>query len=188
VANLRIALVFGVGLEYVFAGAREKPLVAVTRKRQRVELPEPRACARRRIGFASLDYAVTERRFIAITRSSCRSRARSYGRMIIRVSSSSRGDPGTLSVHINGEEHARGTGVLTNISLYWFTNTAASSVRLYYESARTPLAFDRSTRVGIPTAVLRCPLEAPFPPRSSIERGYRVMPWTDSAWRPLCRA
>jgi hypothetical protein len=40
VANLRIALVFGVGLEYVFAGAREKPLVAVTRKRQRVELPE----------------------------------------------------------------------------------------------------------------------------------------------------
>ena len=34
---LRIALVFGVGLEYFFAGAREKPLVAVTRKSQRVE-------------------------------------------------------------------------------------------------------------------------------------------------------
>ena len=27
---LRIALVFGVGLEYFFAGAREKPLIAVT--------------------------------------------------------------------------------------------------------------------------------------------------------------
>ena len=29
---LRIALVFGVGLEFFFAGAREKPLVAVVRK------------------------------------------------------------------------------------------------------------------------------------------------------------
>ena len=29
---LRIALVFGVGLEFFFAGARDKPLVAVTRK------------------------------------------------------------------------------------------------------------------------------------------------------------
>ena len=37
---LRIALVFGVGLEYFFAGAREKPLVAVVRKRERVRLPE----------------------------------------------------------------------------------------------------------------------------------------------------
>ncbi len=71
--------------------------------------------------------------------------------------------------------------VLTNVSLYWFTNTAASSVRLYFESARTPLAFDQSTRVAIPTGVLRCPLEAPFPPRSWIERGYRVTHWTDAA-------
>src|SRR4029077_8447359 len=37
---LRIALVFGVGLEFFFAGARDQPLVAVTRKNARVELPE----------------------------------------------------------------------------------------------------------------------------------------------------
>src|SRR6186713_343182 len=37
---LRIALVFSVGLEYFFAGAREKPLIAVVRKDQRVRLPE----------------------------------------------------------------------------------------------------------------------------------------------------
>ena len=37
---LRIALVFSVGLEFFFAGAREKPLVAVVRKAQRVRLPE----------------------------------------------------------------------------------------------------------------------------------------------------
>src|SRR5512147_2580319 len=42
---LRIALVFGVGLEYFFAGARDKPLVAITRKAERVALPE-RAGAR----------------------------------------------------------------------------------------------------------------------------------------------
>ena len=37
---LRIALVFSVGLDFFFAGAREKPLVAVVRKAQRVRLPE----------------------------------------------------------------------------------------------------------------------------------------------------
>src|SRR6187551_311558 len=37
---LRIALVFGVGLEFFFAGAREKPLVALVKKNTRVQLPE----------------------------------------------------------------------------------------------------------------------------------------------------
>jgi len=37
---LRIALVFGVGLEFFFVGAREKPLLAVVRKAERVQLPD----------------------------------------------------------------------------------------------------------------------------------------------------
>src|ERR687893_1129431 len=37
---LRIALVFGVGLEFFFTGAREKPLCAVIRRSDRVRLPE----------------------------------------------------------------------------------------------------------------------------------------------------
>src|SRR5512147_3316483 len=60
---LRIALVFGVGLEYFFASAREKPLVAVTRKSQRVELPERPGAREMAYRFASLDYPATERRF-----------------------------------------------------------------------------------------------------------------------------
>ena len=60
---LRIALVFGVGLEYFFAGAREKPLVAVTRRSQRVSLPERPGAREAAYQFASLDYAATERRF-----------------------------------------------------------------------------------------------------------------------------
>jgi hypothetical protein len=53
---LRIALVFGVGLEYFFAGAREKPLVAVTRRSERVELPERPGAREVAYRFMSLDY------------------------------------------------------------------------------------------------------------------------------------
>lgn len=60
---LRIALVFGVGLEYFFAGAREKPLVAVVRKNQRVPLPEHPGAREVAYRFESLDYPATERRF-----------------------------------------------------------------------------------------------------------------------------
>ena len=60
---LRIALVFGVGLEFFFAGARERPLVAVTRTSERVELPERAGAREAAYRFASLNYPATERRF-----------------------------------------------------------------------------------------------------------------------------
>jgi len=60
---LRIALVFGVGLEFFFAGAREKPLVAVVRKADRVRLPDRSGADPVAYRFESLDYAATERRF-----------------------------------------------------------------------------------------------------------------------------
>jgi len=69
--------------------------------------------------------------------------------------------------------------ILTNITIYWATNTIASSVRLYLESARTPLRFAAGERIDVPCAIARFPLEAPFPPRSWIERVYRVERWTD---------
>src|SRR4249920_2614493 len=37
---LRIALVFGVGLEFFFSGSRDKPLLAIVRKAERNRLPE----------------------------------------------------------------------------------------------------------------------------------------------------
>src|SRR6188474_3394664 len=52
---LRIALVFGVGLEFFFSGARDRPLVAVTRKNARVELPERPGGDEVAYRFASLD-------------------------------------------------------------------------------------------------------------------------------------
>ncbi|HVB38274.1 MAG TPA: XRE family transcriptional regulator [Vicinamibacterales bacterium] len=60
---LRIALVFGVGLEFFFAGAREKPLVAIVRKRERVRLPERPQARDSAFHFESLDYPAVERRF-----------------------------------------------------------------------------------------------------------------------------
>jgi transcriptional regulator with XRE-family HTH domain len=60
---LRIALVFSVGLEFFFAGAREKPLVAITRKAERVALPERPGARDVAFRFTSLDYPATERRF-----------------------------------------------------------------------------------------------------------------------------
>jgi transcriptional regulator with XRE-family HTH domain len=103
---LRIALVFGVGLEYFFAGAREKPLVAVTRRAERVALPE-RAGARETAAyrFMSLDYPATERRFncyVAEFFPVPLEKLRPHdhpGVEFIYVMS------GTLSLHMSGEEH-----------------------------------------------------------------------------------
>lgn len=60
---LRIALVFSVGLEYFFAGSREKPLVAVMRKADRVRLPDRPGARVPAYRFESLDFAATERKF-----------------------------------------------------------------------------------------------------------------------------
>jgi len=60
---LRIALVFGVGLEFFFAGARDKPLRALVRKHDRVALPDRAGARDPAYRFESLDYPATERRF-----------------------------------------------------------------------------------------------------------------------------
>lgn len=59
---LRISLVFGVGLEHFFNEAREKPVVAVVRKADRVRLPERGEGERSAYAFECLDYPATERK------------------------------------------------------------------------------------------------------------------------------
>ena len=60
---LRIALVFSVGLEFFISGARDKPLVAIVRKAERVQLPDRPGAGTVMYQFESLDFAATERRF-----------------------------------------------------------------------------------------------------------------------------
>ncbi|HEY1302544.1 MAG TPA: epoxide hydrolase [Vicinamibacterales bacterium] len=59
--------------------------------------------------------------------------------------------------------------VLDNTSLYWFTNTAISSARLYWENK---LAFFAPKNVSIPAAVSAFPDELYQAPRSWVERAY----------------
>ncbi len=59
--------------------------------------------------------------------------------------------------------------ILDNATLYWLTNTAVSSARLYWESK---LAFFAPKGVAIPTAVSVFPDEIYAAPRSWTERAY----------------
>jgi pimeloyl-ACP methyl ester carboxylesterase len=69
--------------------------------------------------------------------------------------------------------------LLANVTLYWMTQTIASSFRLYYEGRLAPLHFAEHDFVSVPTGVARFPLEAPFPPRRWVERGYNLQRWTE---------
>jgi transcriptional regulator with XRE-family HTH domain len=62
---LRIAMVFSVGLEYFFAGARETPVLAVVRRTERLSFPEADGARDAAYRFQSLDYPAVERRFNA---------------------------------------------------------------------------------------------------------------------------
>jgi len=59
--------------------------------------------------------------------------------------------------------------ILDNITLYWFTNTAISSARLYWESK---LAFFAPKNIPIPVAVSAFPDELYQAPRSWTEKAY----------------
>ena len=69
--------------------------------------------------------------------------------------------------------------LLSNVTLYWVTETVHSSFRLYHESREAPLHFGIEDFVKVPVGIAHFPLEAPFPPRTYIERGYNVRHWTD---------
>ena len=66
--------------------------------------------------------------------------------------------------------------LITNVMLYWVTNTITSSMRLYRERA---LSNDAPEFVGLPTGVARFPKEPLRYPRSWVERSYNVTHWVD---------
>ncbi|QND63197.1 epoxide hydrolase [Mesorhizobium loti] len=69
--------------------------------------------------------------------------------------------------------------MLANISLYWFTRTIASSMRLYWETRARPLAFAPGTTIHVPLAVALFPKELPMPPRSWVGRVFKdIRQWT----------
>ena len=69
--------------------------------------------------------------------------------------------------------------ILTHVMIYWISRSATSSARLYWEGRRRPIHLQPGERVRVPTAIARFPKDAPFPPRSWIERGYDVVRYTE---------
>ena len=121
---LRIALVFSVGLEFFFAGAREKPLIAVVRKGDRVTLPDRAGARDVAYRFESLDFLAPERRFNAyyaeflpLAADKVRPHAHPGVEFIYVMQ-------GTLSMVIRGEAHTLEAGD----SIY-FDSTLAHSYR-----------------------------------------------------------
>ena len=72
--------------------------------------------------------------------------------------------------------------LLSNITLYWITQTISSAVRLYREDRLIPLKFGIDEFVKPPVAVARFPRELPMPPRSYVERGFNVQQWTEMSF------
>jgi len=68
--------------------------------------------------------------------------------------------------------------LLTDVSIYWFTGTAGSSARLYYESARTGSIYVPPFR-DTPIGVASFPKEALGTRRRWVEAGYDLRHWTD---------
>jgi epoxide hydrolase len=65
--------------------------------------------------------------------------------------------------------------LLTNITIYWATQTAASSTRIYYENRVAPPV---QGRVTVPTACALFPKEISTPPRKWVEARYNLVRWT----------
>jgi len=69
--------------------------------------------------------------------------------------------------------------LLTNITLYWVTQTAASSARIYYESRHAPPSPNAGRRIEVPTACADFPKEIIWSPRRWLEGRYNITRWTE---------
>ncbi len=74
------------------------------------------------------------------------------------------------------EERFGRDALLDNLSLYWFTQTIGTSMRLYYETLRDPSAW---AQADVPTAMLMSPHDMFPTPRAWAERQGRIDRWTE---------
>jgi len=121
---LRIALVFGVGLDFFFSGAREKPVLGVVRRAERIRFRDRPGARDSAYEFESLDYAAVERKlnaflaeFAEVPDDKLKPHQHAGGEFIYALR-------GTLGVVVNGEEQQLAAGD----SMY-FDPTAPHSYR-----------------------------------------------------------
>jgi pimeloyl-ACP methyl ester carboxylesterase len=68
--------------------------------------------------------------------------------------------------------------LLTNVTIYWVTETINSSCRLYYEMIHADKFPPQNFRVEVPTAAAIFPRELIRPPRKWAEKMFNVARWT----------
>jgi len=80
----------------------------------------------------------------------------------------------------NGDLYSRFSRdeLLTNVTLYWMTETISSSFQMYVEGRKSPLHFSSNEFIRTPCAIARFPKEITKPPREWVERGFNVRRWT----------
>jgi pimeloyl-ACP methyl ester carboxylesterase len=69
--------------------------------------------------------------------------------------------------------------LISNVTLYWATETINSSIRLYIENRKSPLRLGKKSYINIPAGIAKFRFEEPFPPRNFIERGFNIHNWSD---------
>lgn len=67
--------------------------------------------------------------------------------------------------------------LLTNLTIYWATETINSSIRIYYEDQHNP-TLKLGDRSEVPTAVALFPKDITHPPRELAERLFNLQRWT----------
>jgi transcriptional regulator with XRE-family HTH domain len=102
---LRIAMVFSVGLDYFIAAHRDKPVLGISRQRDRLRLPEKAGAKDPAYEFESLDYPAVQRllnsyfaEFFPIAAEKLHRHQHPGAEFIYVVS-------GTLILHIGDEQH-----------------------------------------------------------------------------------
>jgi len=69
--------------------------------------------------------------------------------------------------------------ILSNVTLYWVTETIHSSMRLFAENSQNPLIIGKESFINTPTGIAHFRYEDPFPPRRFIDRGFNVQHWSE---------
>ena len=76
------------------------------------------------------------------------------------------------------ERHFSKDQLLTNVMIYWVTQSINSSTRLYYESRHHPWRPDPKKPIETPTAAAIFPAEILRPPRRWAEAAFNIQRWT----------
>jgi pimeloyl-ACP methyl ester carboxylesterase len=69
--------------------------------------------------------------------------------------------------------------LLTNVTIYWATQTINSSMRLYYEQQHNPFRPAPGRRIEVPAGAALFPAEIGRPPRAWAEHLYNIKRWTE---------